>query len=317
MDALKTSGDAGNSLQRSCDSLLSKINQFEDLEFQRWSDDHEMMVDNPAEALPGQNGSRWMELDPKDGHLTVNFSDSLVKLLRDTRQLRSLGYNIPKSVSKYVENSRQFYRYGMVLKQIAHIYNTMDSQMIPSQQPMLLALAIHFENLIKNPPKSDTTKRIESEGVGPNELRWEGVEDITKYITQLQQSVGKLLDTNRQLRQHHGKLMEHVIQLSELDLLRQQPRWKLILGQMRQLIVDVKVQGGFSDEMMFAWVRHWEYQLYKVLEVQWCNGVLTLSTVSYVNSPEDEESNGESMDGRLGRAAIDLEVELVMKGGKE
>ena len=35
--------------------------------------------------------------------------------------------------------------------QVAHFYNTIDRQMIPSQQPMMLDAALAFESIIKNP----------------------------------------------------------------------------------------------------------------------------------------------------------------------
>jgi len=40
---------------------------------------------------------------------------------------------------------------------VAHFYNTIDQQMIPSQQPMLLDAALHFEEIIKQ-PKADADK---------------------------------------------------------------------------------------------------------------------------------------------------------------
>lgn len=33
--------------------------------------------------------------------------------------------------------------------QVAHFYNTIDQQMIPSQRPMMLGLALAFEQVIK------------------------------------------------------------------------------------------------------------------------------------------------------------------------
>lgn len=35
--------------------------------------------------------------------------------------------------------------------QVAHFYNTIDQQMIPSQQAMMLEAAMAFEHVIKNP----------------------------------------------------------------------------------------------------------------------------------------------------------------------
>ena len=43
--------------------------------------------------------------------------------------------------------------------QVAHFYNTIDQQMIPSQQPMLLEAALQFENIIKH-PKADASGKV-------------------------------------------------------------------------------------------------------------------------------------------------------------
>lgn len=40
-----------------------------------------------------------------------------------------------------------------VVFQVAHFYNTIDQQMIPSQRPMMLSLALAFERVIKVPHK--------------------------------------------------------------------------------------------------------------------------------------------------------------------
>ena len=43
--------------------------------------------------------------------------------------------------------------------QVAHFYNTIDQQMIPSQQPMLLEAALQFEHIIKH-PKADADSKV-------------------------------------------------------------------------------------------------------------------------------------------------------------
>ncbi len=41
--------------------------------------------------------------------------------------------------------------YTFLFSQVAHFYNTIDRQMIPSQQAMMLEAALAFEHIIKNP----------------------------------------------------------------------------------------------------------------------------------------------------------------------
>ena len=42
---------------------------------------------------------------------------------------------------------------------VSHFYNTIDQQMIPSQQPMLLEAALQFKHIIKH-PKTDADGKV-------------------------------------------------------------------------------------------------------------------------------------------------------------
>lgn len=70
-----------------------------------------------------------MELDMSDGLLKVNYSDRLVVLLREVRQLCELGFRkqIPQIVHKTAEDGKKFYKEALTLKQIANFYNSMSS----------------------------------------------------------------------------------------------------------------------------------------------------------------------------------------------
>ena len=92
-----------------------------------------------------------MELNHHDGKLHVNYGERLVTLLREIRQLSSMGFAIPAKIQHTGSVAEKFYRHGMILKQVAHFYNTIAEQMIPSQQPLMLESALAFERLIKNP----------------------------------------------------------------------------------------------------------------------------------------------------------------------
>ncbi|KAJ1369315.1 hypothetical protein KIN20_030740 [Parelaphostrongylus tenuis] len=49
----------------------------------------------------------------------------------DVRQHCSLGLNIPSKIVNSVNQGEKFYRFGVLLKQMAHFYNTIDQQMLP------------------------------------------------------------------------------------------------------------------------------------------------------------------------------------------
>ena len=59
-----------------------------------------------------------MELGHRDGKLKVNYSDQLVTLLREVRQLSALGFAVPAKVQHAANTAQKFYRQGVILKQV-------------------------------------------------------------------------------------------------------------------------------------------------------------------------------------------------------
>jgi len=80
-----------------------------------------------------------MEFDLKDGLFL--------------REVRQLGFRklIPIKMIENVELGKRFYREALTLKQIAHFYNNIFSQIIPSQKPMVLEQAEIRRSDKKNP----------------------------------------------------------------------------------------------------------------------------------------------------------------------
>lgn len=59
-----------------------------------------------------------MELDHIDGRLKIQYSDRLVSLLREVRQLSALGFPIPAKIQQAANTADKFYRQAIVLKQV-------------------------------------------------------------------------------------------------------------------------------------------------------------------------------------------------------
>ena len=104
-----------------------------------------------SSGLAMQLTGRLMEVSKADLTLRANFSDRLVQFLREVRQLSALGFRMPTQLQFNADTAHKFYRHGMVLKQVANFYNTIDTQIVKSQKPLLLEHAVHFENLATNP----------------------------------------------------------------------------------------------------------------------------------------------------------------------
>ena len=75
-----------------------------------------------------------MEIDLNDGYLRVNYSDKLVHLIKEVRQLCEIGFRkqIPKQIIEITEVGKKYYKEALTLKQIANFYNQMSDQIVES-----------------------------------------------------------------------------------------------------------------------------------------------------------------------------------------
>ena len=59
-----------------------------------------------------------MELSHKDGKLGVFYSERLVTLLREVRQLAALGFTIPAKIQHTANTASKYQKHGIILKQV-------------------------------------------------------------------------------------------------------------------------------------------------------------------------------------------------------
>ncbi|XP_022324921.2 cytoplasmic dynein 2 heavy chain 1-like isoform X2 [Crassostrea virginica] len=256
--------------RKDAQDLLDELGQWRQEQFDDWSRDIMDRITDPKEPLCLETNGRLMELNHKTGKLHVNYGDRLVTLMREVRQLSGMGFAVPAKIQQVCTTAQKFYRHGVVLKQVAHFYNTLDQQMIECQQPMMLNSAIAFEKMVKNPKTGSKSK-------GENvEITWDDPEELDKYIHKLQKAAEKLTTENRKLRKCHLTVCEKVQTLMGVDLLRQQQKWKDGLMEIRHLMANL-VNQGFSSDHMRPWKAHWDRQLYKALEHQYQMGLEALN----------------------------------------
>lgn len=76
------------------------------------------MLSRSDNELSLQISGRLMDIDLQDGLIKVNYSERLVLLIREVRQLFELGFK--KSISKLIidvtENGKRFYKEALSLK---------------------------------------------------------------------------------------------------------------------------------------------------------------------------------------------------------
>ncbi|XP_075274100.1 cytoplasmic dynein 2 heavy chain 1 isoform X3 [Opisthocomus hoazin] len=252
---------------RSAGSFLEQLKVYEQEQFDDWSRNIQSELSNPKSGLCIQANSPVMELDHSSGTLNILYSDRLVTLLREVRQLSALGFGIPAKIQHIANSAQKFCKQAVILKQVAHFYNSIDQQMIESQKPMMLQSALAFEQIIKH---------SKSGPGGKAQIMWDNPRELEAYIQKLQAAAERLSTENRKLRKCHTNFIEKVISLMNIDLLRQQQRWKDGLQEFRTGFASLESQ-GFKACDMKAWRQHWNHQLYKALEHQYQMGLEALN----------------------------------------
>lgn len=163
------------------------------------------------------------------GLLKVNYSEKLVTLVKDARVLGEHGFKMTNEIHKLTENAKKFYKEGVTLKQVANFYNSMGTQMIDCQKPMMLEKAAEFESLIKNPQGN---KGGRTQGT----VTWSDPVEIENYIKKVQAKATELIAENRRLRKVHMNVTDMIIELMNIDLLKNRTLWKDNLGKIRKVV---------------------------------------------------------------------------------
>ena len=266
-------------LKQNIDEIAKNMLEFETEQFDSWRKEITDLLSDKDNTLALQLSGKLMEFDLKDGLLTINYSERLVLLLREVRQLAELGFrkSIPNKIIDTVELGKRFYKEALTLKQIAHFYNNMSSQIIASQKPMILEQAMRFEDIVLNYNSNPSKKTIQNSSNSnlTHTISWENASDLEKYISRVQEASNELISENRKLRKIHIQISEILNDLFEIDLLKSRDAWREKLEQARRLI-EITVQSR-DPKLCRTWKTHWDYQLYKILEFQYQSGLVSLN----------------------------------------
>ena len=241
-------------------SLIQDLKAASNKEVQEWTEEMKRRLQDKENPMALQVSGRLMSFDKSNGRLYVHYSESLVTFIREVRQLAALGCNIPKVFEQEVERAYKHYRSAVVLKQAAAAYNSMDSQIIPCQLPMLIKDGQALEKVLRDQKLTSNEKHI----------TWEDTKQLQKYAEILQDANTKLANRNARLRIAHGRMIQLCIQLMKTDLVRDRDQWRKGVNDLRK-IKDEVARDGFSDSA--SWIKHIDVQLYKALDFQYKLGL--------------------------------------------
>jgi len=221
--------------------------------FEQWGEEINQALNDRQQPLLMRSNGRLMELDlSRRGELKVHYSERLVVLLREVRQLSELGYKIPRNIQEAAAKASKLYRYGVQLKQVANFYNTMSEQILKSQMGLLLSEAQNFEEMVRNQQGAT----------------WDSPEQVERYMAKLTEAADKLTNRNRKLRAQHAEMGKVVLSMMAADLVRQRDVWNELLKKMQMMFLKEQSLGSPLSAIT-AWKYHWDHQVYKALALQY------------------------------------------------
>eukprot|EP00756_Hemistasia_phaeocysticola_P023549 Hpha_TRINITY_DN15900_c0_g17::TRINITY_DN15900_c0_g17_i1::g.73779::m.73779/K10414/DYNC2H, DNCH2; dynein heavy chain 2, cytosolic len=246
---------------RKCQHFIQELQENEEDSYRSWRQEVKEGIQQKGITLQMQG--TMMDIQRDGGKLRVNFSERLVELIREVRQLRTLGYSVPQDIIGIAQEALQFHRHATVLKQVANFYNTLDRAIIPSTMTMLEKYISHFEGTVKRGGKQDSLH-----------ITWGNPREAESYISKLHEAAEVLTAENRRLRTYHSELQEICLSLMNIDIVKSIDKWRHGIKEMRGKF-DVLARNDFK--FMEPWRRHWDFQVYKALEHQYQRGLETLN----------------------------------------
>ena len=242
-------------LKKESTEFMEEMSEFQRELYDGWTRENLQDIESRNLSLKTSSQVVYFEAG-KD--MKVSYNPRLVGLTREVRMLTLLGFAIPSKIQQVTDLAKKFSSQAKALDQIACFHNTIGDRMIYSQRPMMLEAAVGLAQLVKE----------------QTDMTWDNTDQVQRYIDKLRQHVDKLARQNNKLATFHKAVKEKVISLMNIDLLRQQLKWKETLKEIRQIMTEVE-QKGFTN--LKTWRNHWDRQLYKALEHQYQVGLEALN----------------------------------------
>eukprot|EP00931_Biecheleriopsis_adriatica_P043590 TRINITY_DN24917_c0_g1_i1.p1 TRINITY_DN24917_c0_g1~~TRINITY_DN24917_c0_g1_i1.p1 ORF type:complete len:4311 (+),score=994.91 TRINITY_DN24917_c0_g1_i1:69-13001(+) len=258
---LHSSGKVGSTYKK----VRAELKEYRNRAYKDWCEEVESQLNDSDDPIALEMNSRVMDFDTtQQGALKITYSERLIELVKEARIFEQLGCNIPTKVKTAVQDGLKFYRFAVQLKQICNFYNTLSAELLPSQKLMVLQPALAFEQLFND--KSSMKK-----------VQWNKLDQLESFTRTVKEGAERLRAVNRRLRNGHLQVSQEVIQLANVSLLRQRDQWKQKLSQIQKAI-DATI-GGCGCQVADAkpWKAHWDFQIFKIMEVQYRFGLESLN----------------------------------------
>ncbi|CAE8588828.1 unnamed protein product [Polarella glacialis] len=246
--------------------LRAELKEYRNKAYKDWVEEVESQLNDKEDPIALEMNSRVMDFDTaQQGALKITYSERLIELVKEARIFEQLGCNIPSKVKLAVQDGLKFYRFAVQLKQICNFYNHLSAELLPSQKLMVLQPALAFEQLFND--KQSSMKKVQ----------WAKLDQLEAFTRNVKDGAERLRSVNRRLRNGHSQVSQEVVQMANVSLLRQRDQWKQKLAQIQKAIDTTIGACGCQVTDAKPWKAHWDYQIFKIMEVQYRFGLESLN----------------------------------------
>lgn len=126
---------------------------------------------------------------------------------------------------------------------------------------MILDAILEFEDVINKAKSKDSTN-----------VTWKETSKLEKYVNDIQVAANNLMEQNRKYRKIHMNIGDMIVNLANIDLVKNKSLWKEKLDAIRKVIENTCANK--EERKVRLWKIHWDHQIYKALETQYKIGLI-------------------------------------------
>ncbi|KPM04102.1 dynein beta chain, ciliary-like protein [Sarcoptes scabiei] len=213
--------------------LASELNQL----FHRWK----VSVSN---ELQQDLTKRCIIIDEDSSVPIITFSLNLERYVDLAKQFEEIGIEIPNEIKQIETRFAKYFGIVRDLQKIVLFYMTVAEKILPSQRSLLLDKAQAFTSLLESQQK----------------LTWsDPIATIEQWVDRLKRFMNEFNEENSLLQQSHRRILEIIKWTVEESI----DQWPKMINQIK-LILSSSLNRPEIDT--YTWRKHWDYQLYKILE---------------------------------------------------
>lgn len=114
-------------------------------------------------------------------------------------------------------------------------------------------------------------------GQGMKKVQWNKLDQLEAFTRHVKDGAERLREVNRKLRNGHSQVSQEVVQLANISLLRQRDQWKQKISGIQKHIDATIGAVGCQVADAKPWKSHWDYQIFKIMEIQYRFGLESLN----------------------------------------